>query len=244
MKNVSKSIGYLSNIERYDLHSIFSKSAASCGLVICYAMAFCKKLKLESVELRAKHEEIGVIEKWHKKYSGESFTTTFCGLNEFLDFYDNDDFGRWTLSAVYQNVEVIISGERDKTEIGVSYPKERKLNLLPLLSEVELATYEFNDYDKQVLNMLKNKFRMTEKRAVLTIQKLLVHKDIYDEFVLVTLSGKDVEQSFAVTVEGFTAEQLRCSYPLSVLGAYNYLIYLRENPAEALNDLKKGLPRK
>ena len=33
-------------------------------------------------------------------------------------------------------------------------------------------------------------------------------------------------------------------FSLSPLGAYNYLIYLRENPQNALADLKAGLPRK
>lgn len=244
MKIVSKSIGHLSNIERYDLHDVFSKSATSCGLVICYAIVVCKNSKLVSLDLKAKHEEIGVVEKWHKKYSCESFVASFHGVKEFLDFYDNDDFGRWTLNIAYQNVEVIISGERDKTEIGVSYPKERKLNLLPLLSEVESATYEFNDYDIRILSVLKSEFRLSEKRAVLAIQKLLAHKDIYDEFVLVATSGKYAKESSAVAVEGYTAESLNSNYPLSLLGAYNYLIYLRESPKEALEDLRKGLPRK
>ena len=244
MKIVSKNIGHLSNIERYDLHDVFSQSATSCGLTICYAIAICKNSKLTSLDLKAKHEEIGVAEKWHKKYSQESFATSFRRVEDFLDIYDNDDFGRWTLNIVYQNIEVVISGERDKTEIGVSYPKERKLNLLPLLSEVESSTFEFNDYDKRVLSILKTEFRMSEKRSVLSIQKLLTHKDIYDEFVLVALSGKYAKESSAVSVEGYTAESLNSNYPLSLLGAYNYLIYLRESPKEALEDLKKGLPRK
>lgn len=244
MKIVSKSIGHLSNIERYDLQDVFTQSATSCGLTICYAIAICKDSKLASLDLKAKHEEIGVVEKWHKKYSHESFAASFHGVKDFLDIYDNDDFGRWTLNIVYQDIEVIISGERDKTEIGVSYPKERKLNLLPLLSKVESSTYVFNDYDKRVLGMLKTEFRMSEKRAVLAVQKLLAYKDIYDEFVLVSTSGKFTKGSSAVAVEGYTAEMLNSNYPLSVLGAYNYLIYLRETPKEALEDLKKGLPRK
>ena len=92
--------------------------------------------------------------------------------------------------------------------------------------------------------MLKTDFKMSEKRAVLAVQKLLSHKDIYDEFVLVATSGKYAKESSAVSVEGYTAEMLNSNYPLSVLGAYNYLIYLREAPKEALEDLKKGLPRK
>ena len=44
--------------------------------------------------------------------------------------------------------------------------------------------------------------------------------------------------------EGFTAQNLATNYPLSALGSYNYLIYLREMPGKALADLKTGLPTK
>lgn len=244
MKILSKSIGNLSNIERYDLHDVFSQSTTCRGLTVCYAIAICESSKFSSLDLKAKHEEIGIPEKWHRKYSRESFATSFPTIKEFLDIYDNDDFGRWTIYTVYQNIEVTISGERGKTEIGVSYPKEVQLNLLALLSEVESSTYEYNDYDKHVLNMLETKFRMSEKRSVLAVQKLLAHKDIYDEFVLTATSGQYTKESGVVSVEGYTAEALSSNYPLSMLGAYNYLIYLRESPKEALEDLKNGLPRR
>ena len=45
-----------------------------------------------------------------------------------------------------------------------------------------------------------------------------------------------------IKVEGLTAQHLATNYPLSALGAYNYLIYLREMPEIALADLKAGLP--
>jgi len=244
MKIISKSVGHLSNIERYSLNDVLPGTGTNCGLVLCYTTAVCKSLKLVSLDLKARFEEIGTVEKWHRRYSGEDFSSSFCSLEAFLAAYDNDDFGRWTLNVIYQNVEVAISGERDTAEIGASYPKERKLNLLPLLSEIESATYEFNSCDKQVLEMLESEFGMSKKRAVLAIQKLLAHKDIYNEFVEVATEGKYKEESLSVSVEGFNAEMLNSNYPLSLLGAYNYLIYLREYPKEALDDLKKGLPRK
>lgn len=244
MRIVSKEIYYGYNSQRYDLNDTFSEETSNKGLVLCYALATCVKSRMVSLELEAKHEEIGVPIKWNKKYSCESFSTHFNDLESFLNIYDNEDFGKWRLILNYQNVEIGISGKKNDTEIGLSYPEDKKLNILPLLSEVETATYEFNNYDKQILNMLKSEFGMTEKRAVLATQKLLAHKDIFDEFVLVATSGKYAEQSSAVVVEGLTAETLNSSYPLSLLGAYNYLIYLRESPKEALEDLKKGLPRK
>ena len=47
-----------------------------------------------------------------------------------------------------------------------------------------------------------------------------------------------------ISIEGYTAERLVTSTYLRPVGAYSYLIYLREKPKEALEDLKRGLPRK
>lgn len=244
MKIISKNAGYLSNIERYDLCDIFSESAPVNGLIICYALATCKDSKFISLDLRAKHEEIGVAEQWHKKYTVSSFEGSFDSIKKFISTFDTDDFGLWTITILYQNTEVIVSGEKGETEVGVSYSKEKKLNLLPLLSGVETDTYSYNQYDKQILNLLKADFRMTEKRAVLALKKLQTHQDIYDEFVLVATTKKYTSKDRAITIEGLTAEKLNSDFPLSVIGAYNFLIYLRENPKEALEDLKKGLPRR
>lgn len=244
MKILSKSIGYLSMIERYDLNETYCESKGNKGLIICYTLAAGKCCRLVLLDLEAKHEEIGVPIKWHKKYTEDSFGETFSSLKDFLSCFGDDDFGRWHLTVIYKGCEIVLSGERDAAEIAVSYGKDEKINLLPLLSEIETATYEYNNCDKKVLETLKTQYRMTEKRAVLTIRKLQSEEDIYREFVSVVVSGKPVSETGAVCVEGFTAERLNGHYPLSLLGAYNYLIYLRECPAEAKKDLEDGLPRK
>lgn len=244
MKIISKNTGYLSNIECYDLCDVFSEFETNKGLIICYALSTCRSSKFVSLDLRAKHEEIGIVERWHKKYTADSFESSFQTKDSFINVYGNDDFGRWTVTTMYQNIEVTVSGEKEKTEIGASYSKDRKLNLLPLLNSVEITSYEYNRYDKKILNILKSEFRMTDKRAVLAIQKLQTYQEIYDEFVLVSTTGKYANKSSAIIVEGFTAEKLNTDYPLSLIGAYNYLIYLKEAPQKALEDLRKGLPRK
>ena len=244
MKIISKKAGNLSNIERYDLCDVFSESETVDGLIICYALATCKDSKFISLDMRAKHEEIGVTEQWRKRYTANSFESTFVSVENFTNTFDTDDFGLWTITILYQNTEVVVSGEKEKTEIGVSYPKEKKVNLLPLLSGVETNTYSYNQYDKKILSLLKADFRMTEKRAVLTMKKLQAYQDIYDEFVLVATTKKYVSKDRAIVIEGFTAEKLNSDFPLSVIGACNFLIYLRESPKEALEDLRKGLPRK
>lgn len=244
MKTVSRSNNCLSYIERYDLQDIFVQPSVNYGLIICYALATYKNLTLVSLELETKHEENGVPEAWLDKFSYASFVNEFHDLKKFLDFYDRDNFGSWTANVIYRHAEVLIIGDRKSTEVKVSYSKGRILNIFSLLSEIEESTFKFNNYDSNILNILKSRYNMSEKRAVLTIQELIEHKDIYDEFTTVITSGRYAKPSSAIIIEGYTAESLVFKYPLSLTSAYNYLIYLRECPEEALEELKKSLPRK
>ena len=84
--------------------------------------------------------------------------------------------------------------------------------------------------------------KMSEKRAKTVIKGLGKHKEIYLEFASYVKNRKFEKQ--AISIEGYTAEQLFNNFPLSVVGAYNYLVYLIEEPQNALADLKAGLPRK
>lgn len=79
----------------------------------------------------------------------------------------------------------------------------------------------------------------SEKRLSSIIMKLIAYKDIYFEFYDFVLHEQFPED--AIIVEGVSAQQLVANYPLSPLGAYNYLIYFREMPEKALADLKAGL---
>ena len=84
---------------------------------------------------------------------------------------------------------------------------------------------------------------MSEKRAEQTVMKFSAHPDILEEFACYIRNGGFPAEN-QLQVEEFTAEQLNRSTHLSVVGAYNYLIFLRDSPTEALDSLKKGLPRK
>ena len=104
-----------------------------------------------------------------------------------------------------------------------------------LCSADELRNSLIKDYLRTVSDY-------SERKLSSIITKLIAHKDIYFEFydfVLYEQFPKDV-----IVVEGLNAQQLTANYPLSPLGAYNYLIYLREMPEKALADLKAGLPTK
>lgn len=83
----------------------------------------------------------------------------------------------------------------------------------------------------------------SEKRIVKSIEKFNRHTDIKRE-LYDTIMTEAFPLNSPVTVKGYTAERLNQDARLSVIGAYNYLIYLREDPKQALCDLKQGLPYK
>ena len=97
--------------------------------------------------------------------------------------------------------------------------------------------------DSDVLRYLRDDEKMTDKVAFQIIGKLERHPDILEEFRQ-WIGSKDFPRGTAISIEGYTAERLVTSTYLRPVGAYSYLIYLREKPKEALEDLKRGLPRK
>lgn len=105
-----------------------------------------------------------------------------------------------------------------------------------LCSADELRSSLIKDYLRTVSDY-------SEKRLTSIVSKLIAHKDVYFEFYDYVLYEQFPEED-AIVVEGLSAQQLATNYPLSPLGAYNYLIYLREMPEKALADLKAGLPTK
>ena len=95
---------------------------------------------------------------------------------------------------------------------------------------------------EKIVEYLCKECNFSEKRARDTIRKMAKHKDIYLEFADYVMN-RDFNGDL-VTVEGYNAKTLNKDFPLSVVGAYNYLIYLREDTENALRDLERGLPRK
>ncbi|MBQ3686845.1 MAG: hypothetical protein II932_03335 [Treponema sp.] len=108
-------------------------------------------------------------------------------------------------------------------------------------------------HQKEVLSCLNydfSKFFLIEdiehykERADEACGNLKRHFDIAEE-LWITLDCKGFPlPGYHVTVRGYSAEELHDHYRLNVLGAYNYLVFLREDPMRALGLLKKGLPRK
>ena len=62
--------------------------------------------------------------------------------------------------------------------------------------------------------------------------------------ILFTLDGLTLEKKWNGYYKGCSAQDIYEKTYLTEIGAYNYLIYLKEDPEQALKDLKNGLPIK
>lgn len=108
-------------------------------------------------------------------------------------------------------------------------------------TQIEWTANSF--YKIGITEYILHHMKLSQTRAEKSYEKIARHADIRKEFYLYIMND-EVFTPNPIKVEGFTAQHLVTNYPLSVLGAYNYLIYLREMPEKALADLKAGLPTK
>lgn len=95
-------------------------------------------------------------------------------------------------------------------------------------------------YRISVCEYLLYHLNLSQTRTEQAYQKLSRHPDILREFHFFIMGEPSMWKP--ISVEGYTAAQILQQTSLNPLGAYNYLIYLRENPTEAIMNLKKGLP--
>jgi ADP-ribosyl-[dinitrogen reductase] hydrolase len=100
-----------------------------------------------------------------------------------------------------------------------------------------------NRNDSMICDYLKKTYSMSDADIKESIVYLAEFSDIYNEFVQYVTLGV-IDDSNCIEVEGYSANKLLNTTYLEPIGAYNYLVYLRRKPREALDKLKKGLPRK
>lgn len=108
-------------------------------------------------------------------------------------------------------------------------------------TQIEWTANSF--YKIGITEYILHHMKLSQTRAEKSYEKIARHADIRKEFYQYIMDDEEFTPN-PIKVEGYTAQHLATNYPLSVLGAYNYLIYLREMPEKALADLKAGLPTK
>lgn len=106
----------------------------------------------------------------------------------------------------------------------------------------ELCTFKAIDLkraERSVLVECLTKLSMDKDEATDALLYLYQYVDVLLEFGRYLMN---IKPQNPIAVHGYTAEKLMQTTYLSHLGAYNYLIYLRNKPEEALDNLRKGLP--
>lgn len=106
--------------------------------------------------------------------------------------------------------------------------------------------------NKEIENYLKNDLEMSQELVNGQMQRFKRNEDIFDEFKYWFYNFKNGHNDASnfvvenpVEVQGYTAYILYEKFGdrLHGIGIFNLLISLRENPEEALDLIKRDLPR-
>ena len=95
-----------------------------------------------------------------------------------------------------------------------------------------------------ICKFIRETYSMSEQQSNEAWEYLKQDMHVLFEFKYYVAKGEFVPAKNCYKVQGYSAEQLYTTTYLEVLGAFNYLIYLTMKPQEALDNLKKGLPRR
>ena len=100
------------------------------------------------------------------------------------------------------------------------------------------ASRDSNSKEEMAVRFVQQKYKYSEKQSRRMVAQIAKHKEIFEEFFNYARVGRFCKKDKSQTqVHGYTAEFLSKEYNLSPLGAYNYLVYLIEDPERALADV-------
>ena len=92
----------------------------------------------------------------------------------------------------------------------------------------------------KIINYLMNEKKSSEKVAKTIAEKFQKHDDIKTELIY-WLDNRIFKDSDLVFVEGYNAKSIMELNPkFDVIGAYSYLISLRDNPQQAKKFIEEG----
>ena len=106
-------------------------------------------------------------------------------------------------------------------------------------------TEDIAKIDKQtVCQFISKTYSMSEQKANDMWNNLKRDMHVLFEFKYYVANNEFVPDKFCYKVRGYSAEQLYNATSLTTLGAFNYMVYLKRKPEEALANLQKELPRR
>ena len=183
---------------------------------------------------------------------------------QWMHWVENEDFNRFSWDVVRQVLDI------SKQDTSVTDAEKDFYHCIcetfrPLYNEGIFVTFGimsiesapewfpglFQSYivlkekerEDAVLEYCKTECGMNTVVAQAIYSDLLTQEDILNELYFY-ITHRRFKTFFPIKEYGYTAQDITQTTYLTPMGAYNYLISLRNNPEKALNDLKKGLPRK
>lgn len=152
---------------------------------------------------------------------------------------------QWSVYEVGErnDVELVFSGTEEAAvqelyDIVFYRMRGRKFRNKYITEEVIKTSYD------QIADFLKEKYGMDEYGINETWEYLCQDFEVLNEFKYYVLNGEFVPEDICIKRSGYSAQRLFESTYLEQIGAFNYLIFLKNNPQRALERLKAGLPRK
>lgn len=102
----------------------------------------------------------------------------------------------------------------------------------------------FEDKEPIIVEYIKSEYGYSDAKVQKALDYLLQVKIIAFEFLYFIENGSYVPDKYASVFSGYTAKRISTETDLTILGAFNYMVFLKRNPKEALSNLEKGLPRR
>lgn len=157
----------------------------------------------------------------------------------------------------YQNIDntwvVFVTDDERGVEIErYRYDSEEKaiselIELVEYNNFVHMRNVIKNELElkkRTIVDFLISEYGYSETKAEKAYYYLLQNKTIAFELVYYLEYQQLVPDKYAAKYSGYTVKKLSEREDLTLLGAFNYMVYLKKNPSEAVINLEKGLPRR
>lgn len=185
----------------------------------------------------------GVKKEYRGRVNKESFFIVPGLVINTFGYYKNDD-NAWIVFVTDDERGSELKRRRCETEEAAL---QTLLDLAESQNFAHLSNTAISNFDQKkpiLIEYLGKEYGYSEVKAQKAIDYLLQVKNIAFEFSYYVEMGDFVPDKYACNHSGYTAKRLKAETELTTLGAFNYMVYLKRKPEEAMANIKKGLPRR
>lgn len=122
---------------------------------------------------------------------------------------------------------------------------EKMLEFVRKINHINLCKSVLRNYSKKeplIMTYLNQEYGYSVEKAWKVIGYLKQVEYIAFEFVYYVERREFVPDQYATLFSGYTAKRLNKEKNMTILDAFVYMVYLKKNPVEALENLKKDTP--